>query len=201
MKRIKAKKEKKEVKKKPNSIKKIWNFIWESNSIWSWIADLILLYLLINFILFPAVGLIAGSSLPSVIVESESMVHAGNFNEWWNNFGSWYENHNITKQETAKWSFHNGINKGDIIIVSGRNKESFKVGDVIVFDAGQAKPIIHRIIRISDSISTKGDNNIEQLSVEKNISYNKIIGKAVFKIPKMGWAKLIFVETLKGLFK
>lgn len=189
------------IKDKKSVIIKIWNFIWESNSIWSWIADLILLYILVKFIFFPAMGLIVGSSLPSVIVESESMVHAGNFDMWWQNFGVWYEQHNITEQEIAKWPFLDGIDKGDIIIVYGRNKESFRIGDVIVFDANQAKPIIHRIIKISDSISTKGDNNIEQLSVEKNISYDKIIGKAVFKIPKVGWAKLVFVEALKGLFK
>lgn len=201
MKKIKFKKEKKEVNKKPNSIRKTWNFIWESNSIWSWIVDLILLYILVKFILFPAVGLIAGSSMPSVIVESESMVHAGNFNEWWDNFGSWYEEHNITKQEIARWPFLDGIDKGDIIVVYGRNRESFKAGDVIVFDAGQAKPIIHRIIGISDIISTKGDNNADQLTVEKSVPYDKIIGKAIFRIPKVGWAKLAFVETVKGLFR
>jgi hypothetical protein len=201
MRRIKRKKEIQKGQSK-SFIKKFWWFVWESNSVWSWIVDLILLYILVRFIFFPSMSLIAGSSLPSVIVESDSMHHIGNFDTWWVNFGKWYEEHNISKQEFVKWNFPDGIDKGDIIIVYGRNKQNIEVGDVVVFDANQPRPIIHRVIKISDSadsISTKGDNNIEQLAVEKNVSYEKIIGKAIFRIPKIGWAKLFFVEIAKKL--
>lgn len=184
-----------------NIFKRIWRFVWDSDSIWSWIIDLVLLYVLVKFVFFPVMSLATGASLPSVIVESDSMHHIGNFDMWWNNFGRWYEKNSISKQEIGKWPFLGGINKGDIIIVVGRNKEDIKVGDVIIFDAGQAKPIIHRVIKISDAVSTKGDNNIDQLSVEKSVPYNRIIGKAVFRIPKAGWAKLFFVEIAKKLFQ
>ncbi len=197
-------KEKKEQKQTKSFIKKFWWFVWESNSILSWIVDLILLYILVKFIFFPSMSLIAGSSLPSVIVESDSMHHIGNLDTWWVNFGRWYEEHNISKQEFEKWNFLDGIDKGDIIIVYGRNKQNIEVGDVVVFDANQPRPIIHRVIKISgstDSISTKGDNNIEQLAVEKNVYYEKIIGKAIFRIPKIGWAKLVFVEIAKNYLK
>src|SRR3989344_7839805 len=158
---------------------RFWWFVWESPSVWSWVVDLILLYIIVKFIFFPLAGLIAGTLLPSVIVESESMHHAENFEKWWQDFGRWYEQHDISKEEITKWPYLNGIDKGDIIIVSGRAKDSLKVGDVIIFNAGQAKPIIHRIIKIDNITSTKGDNNIEQLSAEKIISKENIIGKAI----------------------
>ena len=43
--------------------------------------------------------------------------------------------------------------------------------------------------------STIGDNNEGQLIVEKNISEDQIVGKAVVRIaPYIGWGKLIFFE-------
>ena len=186
--------------KKSCWLKGFWWFLWESPSIWSWIIDLILLYILVKFIFFPVAGLIAGTSLPSVIVESESMHHSDSFEAWWQDFGSWYEQQNITKEDTEKWYLPNGIDKGDIILVSGRIENNLKVGDVIIFNANQAKPIIHRIIKINSTISTKGDNNADQLSVEKSIEKERVIGRAVYRIPKAGWAKLFFVEITNSLF-
>ena len=47
--------------------------------------------------------------------------------------------------------------------------------------------------------STVGDNNNGQLNFEKDISEDRIIGKAVFKIlPYVGWVKLIFFEGSKS---
>lgn len=202
MKRINFRKGKKRRKDAEKSFfGRFWWFVWESPSVWSWVVDLILLYIIVKFIFFPVAGLIAGTSLPSVIVESESMHHAGNFEEWWQDFGPWYEQQGMSKEEITKWPYLNGIDKGDIIIVSGRIENSLKVGDVIIFNAGQAKPIIHRIIKIDNTAGTKGDNNIEQLSVEKIISEEKIIGKAIYRIPKIGWAKLFFVELVKAVKK
>ncbi len=48
-----------------------------------------------------------------------------------------------------------------------------------------------------DILSTKGDHNPDQLSIEKEIHQNDVIGKAVLKIPLLGWVKLIFFEPLK----
>lgn len=178
---------------------KIWNFLWNSDSIWSWIADLILLYVIVKFIFFPALSFIFATPLPSVIVESQSMTHLGDSGIWWRNFGSWYIQNNITADEVKKWPFKDGIDKGDIMIVKGsRNKDyTPAIGEIIVFDAGQTLPVIHRVIKNETIISTKGDNNHGQLPVEKSIENSQIIGKAVFRIPKLGWAKLIFVEIFK----
>lgn len=187
--------------RKENLLWRIWDFLWNSNSVWSWIADMVVLYIIVKLIFFPMAGLIAGTSLPSVIVESESMVHTSNFDGWWQSFGNWYIEHNFTKSQISSWPFRNGINKGDIIVLKGVKKSSLRLGDVIVFDAHQKRPIIHRVIRLEGMISTKGDNNRDQLSVEKEIPEDKIIGKAIFRIPKAGWVKLIFVEPINFIRK
>lgn len=189
------------IKKSPSTLRKIWDFLWNSNSIWSWIADLILLYVIVKFIFFPILGLIFSTSMPSLIVESESMIHQGNLDTWWQDHGWWYIENNITKAEVEKWPYNNGIDKGDIVILKGERsgKYNLNIGDVIIFDAKQRLPIIHRVIRNETIISTKGDNNQGQLSVEKEISQQQIIGRTIFRIPKLGWAKLIFVEIFNRI--
>lgn len=85
--------------------------------------------------------------------------------------------------------------KGDMIIVYG--EKNIKVGDIVVFDSPDRKyPIIHRVIEIKDGgVVTKGDNN--SVSDEGRwgvIPFDKIYGKAVLKIPLLGWVKILFVE-------
>ena len=83
------------------------------------------------------------------------------------------------------------------MIVYGRFQP--QVGDVIIFEANTEHPIIHRIISIEDGvIETKGDNNQGQLPVETNIQEDALIGKAVIRIPKLGWIKLAFVEAVNA---
>ena len=50
--------------------KKAWNWIWNSDSIWSWIVALIVIFIIIKFIFFPTLSLIFGTSLPLAGVES-----------------------------------------------------------------------------------------------------------------------------------
>jgi signal peptidase I len=200
-------------------LKKIWDFLWHSNSIWSLIIDIILIFLIMKFLLLPGLGLILGTPLPLVIVESGSMEHAKtsydknimpnlcghsyptkgsvNFNEYWQECGAWYETRNITEEMFSKFSFKNGFDKGDIMMIKGQ--KSYKVGDVIVFKVkGYSTPIIHRIVSIKqdDTIiySTKGDHNDGQIPYEKDISEDQILGKAIARIPKIGWIKLFFAE-------
>jgi signal peptidase I len=186
-------------------LKKLWDFLWKSNSIWSWIIDLILIFIIVKFIFFPVMGLILATPLPFVIVESNSMHHDGNFDEWYSEFGLWYENNEITKEEILKWPYDNGLDKGDIIVVLGKNPSEYEVGDIIIFKTEvQTIPIIHRLVDIEQDeneflFSTKGDNNQAQLiyfgfNVEKDINQENIFGKAAFRIPYLGWAKLFFVE-------
>lgn len=199
-------------------MRRTWNWLWHSDSILSWIVSLILAFLIVKFIIFPVLSLVFATSLPLVVVESSSMHHPGNFlgeitsnilpgnsfNQWYEEKGKWYENKNITRSYIEKWDFKNGFDKGDIILVTGWDK-NLEVGDVIIFNANQAHPIIHRVIRITEVngekiYSTKGDNNVEQLVDEKIIKEQAVIGKAILRLPKLGWVKLAFVQ-LTGLFK
>lgn len=160
----------------------------------SWVVSLILVFVFIKFIFFPLLSLATGSSLPLVVVESCSMYHGENFDDWWFQNAAWYEQKGIQKSDFLEYSFKNGLNKGDIILTWGNS--DYKKGDIIIFQASTVYPLIHRLIS-DEKISTKGDHNLGQLPVEENIPEERIIGKAIAKIPLVGWLKLIFFEPFK----
>ncbi len=179
-------------------IEKIKEFFQEDN--WTTlIVTLVIAFILIKFVFFPALSLLTGASLPLVIVESCSMHHHAN--GFAKSFKSpVYEKYGLSLSDTKNWAFQNGLNKGDVIFVVGAKK--IKIGDIIIFNAGIRYPIIHRVIRANGTYSTKGDNdvtNYEQLPMEKNILKNQILGKALFRIPYIGWIKLIFYEPLRPI--
>lgn len=176
-----------------SALKSIWEYMKKDT--WdSWLVSLVLIFIFIKFIFFPLLSLATGTSLPLVVVESCSMYHLDNFESWWDRNGIWYEEKGISKSEFESYRFKNGLNKGDIILTWGHS--DYQKGDVIIFNANAKYPLIHRII--SDAkISTKGDNNLGQLDVEKNIEPEQIIGKSVLRMPLIGWLKLIFFEPFK----
>src|SRR3989338_4838970 len=156
------------------SIKKFWNFLKEDT--WqSWIASIILIIIFIKLIFFPALSLLTGSPLPLVVVESCSMYHESSFDKWWDKNNIVYESYNISEKDFKSFNFKNGLNKGDIIFVLG--KKQYNIGDIIIFSATTAHPLIHRIVT-DNPISTKGDHNINQISFERNIEKENILGKA-----------------------
>lgn len=173
---------------------KFWKFLQEDT--WpSFAVTLVIAFVIIKFIFFPGLSLLTGTSLPLVIVESCSMHHYENgFDKI---FGSdVYEKYGININDTKDWAFQDGFSKGDVIFVVA--PKNIKVGDVIIFNGGHRHPLIHRVVNNSDILATKGDNyktNDQQLSSEKEISKDQIIGKALFRVPLIGWAKLIFFEA------
>lgn len=182
------------MKKVGDSLKKIWNFLQEDT--WpSFVATLVIAFIIIKFIFFPGLSLITGTALPLVIVESCSMYHhEPGFSRTFES--PIYEENNISIEDTANWDFQNGFSKGDVIFVVGA--KNIEVGDVVIFNGGAKHPLIHRAIKADDNFATKGDNyktNAKQLSSEKNIAEEQLVGKALFKIPFIGWAKLIFFEA------
>ncbi|MEK6830014.1 MAG: signal peptidase I [Nanoarchaeota archaeon] len=197
-----------DIQKKEKSLKKFWKkfwfLLWKDDSIKGWIFSVIFLFLFIKLIFFPVLNLVTGTSLPLAIVESCSMYHKGDmasdFNSWWTRHEGKYAQYIINDLDFKAFSFKNGFNKGDILLITGTKPEKLKAGDIIVFEAGQRNPIIHRIINISIEdnkyfFSTMGDNNNGQLSIEKRISSDQIIGKAGFRLaPLLGWVKLIFYD-------
>ena len=206
-------------KKEKSAGKKLWYFLWEDNSVWSWVVSLILAFIIVKFLFFPLLSFGLNNSLPLVVIESGSMHHEGSWFKdltgvaitsgdrlegWWDaGNGEWYEERNIILPEAEDWRFSWGMDKGDIVVVYGEDTDDLEVGDVVIFNAGQANPIIHRIVDIREEngtriFSTKGDNNTGQLTFEKNIGENQIIGKAVLRVNKVGWVKLIFVEIFRA---
>jgi len=195
--------DKKEAKK---MLKGIRYFIWEDNSIWSWIANVILAFILIKFVVYPGLGFLLSTTHPIVAVVSGSMEHNSNFDGWWDKNGKWYLDNNLKKDDFLQFPLKNGFNKGDIMILTGKNPENIEVGDVIVFRSNKPDPIIHRVVkkRQNNSIyffQTKGDNNKDSIKNsiidETNINQGQIIGNASVKIPILGFIKIWFVEILK----
>ncbi len=189
---------------------KFWFFLWKDDSFKGWIFSLIFLFLFMKFIFMPGLAFVTGTSLPLAIVESCSMYHNGNllssFNNWWEDHDNKYINLDISEEQFREFSFKKGFNKGDILFMIKANPEKLKIGDVIIFDPkGQyPNPLIHRIIEIEIKdgkyyYSTIGDNNAGQLAVEKEISEDQLIAKAVVRIvPYAGWVKLVFFEPFRN---
>jgi signal peptidase I len=187
-------------------LKKVWYFIWEDNSIWSWLINVVLAFIIIKFIVYTGLGLLLATSHPIVAVVSESMEHKSGFDEWWDKNDKWYLENDIDKDEFSQFSLRNGFNKGDIIILIGKKPEKIPVGDIIVFRNGRPDPIIHRVVekwQENDEYfyQTKGDNNQDSIKNsiidETEINEDQVIGKALFKIPFLGYVKILFVEILR----
>lgn len=192
-------------------IKKVWKFLWEDDSIWSWLANIVLAFFLIKFIVFPGLGLLLGTSFPVVAVVSGSMEHPGDFDDWWAGQETIYQKFNISRQDFESFPLKDGFNRGDIIFLRGVSKEELKVGDVIVFKSQDFRrrpdPIIHRTILIKRDepfkIETKGDHNFLQIKGqeldETNIAWNQVVGRAWIRIPFLGYIKIIFVDMVNFL--
>ena len=187
-------------------LKGIWYFIWEDDSIWSWLVNVFLAFVLIKFIVYPVLGLILSTSHPIVAVVSESMEHNMGFDSWWDKNKQWYIENGIEKDDFSRFSMKNGFNKGDIIILIGKEPQNIDVGDVIVFANKKPDPIIHRVVKKWQNngnylFQTKGDNNQGSIKNsiidETEISHDRIIGKALLKMPLLGYIKIWFVEALK----
>jgi signal peptidase I len=191
-----------------DTAKRIWKFIWEDDSIWSWMLNIVLAFILIKFIVYPGLGLILGTTYPVVAVVSESMEHNEPFDVWWEHSKEWYEDHEITKEQFEDFKLRNGFNKGDIVVLTAAKLETTGNGDIIVFRSGKPDPIIHRVVVwwTEDGkrfYMTKGDNyQTNKLPIrnaiidETRIMENQVIGKALFKIPYLGYIKIWFVELI-----
>lgn len=170
---------------KSDFFKKVWYFIWYDDSFLSWIINVIIAFILVKFIVYPVLGLIFGTQFPLVAVVSCSMEHNMEFNSWWKENEAVYNSYSITKEEFENFHFKNGINQGDIMLL--KKGDNIQVGDVIVFDGSSPNPIIHRLVISNDKLRTKGDNNPIM-----DHETGKVLGEAIFRIPYLGWIKIVF---------
>ncbi len=202
------------------TLKKVWHFIWVEDSIWSWLVNIVLAFVLIKFLVYPALGLALSTTYPIVAVVSSSMEHQGmGFEDWWAENEAWYESHNITKEQFMDFQMRNGFNKGDIIVLRGLDEDDVSVGKVMVFKSSRLypkpDPIIHRIVDIDEGPSgsevyqTKGDNNRDSISNiceerpyrtcihEYDIGQDQVLGFAVLRVPYLGYIKIWFTDLIQ----
>ncbi len=208
-----------------STLKKIWNFLWHDDSLASWIVSAVLAFLIVKFLIFPGLGLLLQTDYPVVAVVSGSMEHKTtpysngyhacgtfvkekehlNFDEFWDLCRPWYEENSISKETFQEFSFQNGFNTGDIMVLVGTPASRLELGDVIVFNDGRRRdPIIHRIVHVQEingtkTFQTKGDHNAISDVFESNIQEEHILGRAVFRIPWLGYVKIIAVKLLNTL--
>ena len=181
--------EKKRFNDTKNFLKDLWWFIWEDDSIWSWLINLVLAFVLVKFIIYPGLGLLLGTSFPVVAVVSGSMEHDGNFDTFWAQQENLYTTYGITKEQFQSFKFKNGFNKGDLMVLY--SAKDVKVGDTIVFSGDASEPLIHRVVKIDSGMyNTKGDHNLGSRSDEVNINQEKVYGKAILRLPYLGWFKI-----------
>lgn len=203
------------------TLKRIWHFLWHEDSVASWVVSIVLAFVVIKYLLYPLLGLLLGTSFPVVAVVSDSMEHNRPFDGWWQEHEDIYLGHNITKQDFRQFPMPSGFNKGDIILLIGTDPAKIDRGDIIVFWGGQAYPIIHRVIGVDMDedgrfFQTKGDNNLGQIvrppflderhvpverpcESEPDGTCDVVLGRAVLRIPYLGWVKILFVELLTNL--
>ena len=198
-------------------LKKVWYFLWEEESIWSWLANLAIAFVVIKYLLYPGLGLLLGTPAPIVAVVSGSMEHEGNFDQFWTGGmccnslctdrfvqGNYYENMNISREMFMDFDFVNGFNKGDIMILYSPKKS--QSGDVVVYVVpNRPDPIIHRVLKISEENGkkyywTKGDHNCDMGAFEKQIPEERVIGKAVWRVPFLGYVKIAAVWLWQLVF-
>ena len=184
-------------------LKKFKHFIFEEDSILSWIVSVILAFVIIKFIVYPGLGLLLGTQYPIVAVVSSSMEHPDGFDRFWEINDNYYDHFNITREDFESFPSRNGFNKGDIMILISAKK--VEIGDVIVFQSVR-EPIIHRVIKKWKDengdyhYQTKGDNNPHSIKRsdldETDITQDKILGKSAIRVPLLGWIKIGFVNLM-----
>lgn len=188
------------------------------DSFLSWIANIALAFVLIRFIVYPLLGLIFATEYPIVAVVSGSMEHSGSFEEWWQSSAyidgervtqeEFYSHYSITREDFEDYSFPDGFNTGDIMVLRGTPPDEIERGDIIVFQSPGREPIIHRVIENNlnegqVTFTTKGDANPVIYDFERDVPEEDVIGKAIMRIPFLGYVKIWFfaiIEFFAGVF-
>lgn len=164
--------------------------VWEKlNTGWTGAFFYCFLGIIVAFMVHQVSGLALGTGLPIVTVSSQSMVPT--------------------------------LNVGDIVIIKGT--ETYRTDDIIVFKGWERDPIIHRVVAVAEGNEvtklegwneltdqfvaqmaygrgkiyiTKGDNNprCDQCFNRLPVQENEVYGKAVAKIPYLGWVKILVID-------
>ncbi|MCD6247847.1 MAG: signal peptidase I [Hadesarchaea archaeon] len=135
--------------------------------------------------------LVLHTDTPMMAIVSNSMKHMDN--SWM----SFIHNHyGVDFSTIDNFPVKGGFERGDLIVVKGvSSPEEIKLGDVIVYNSEDSKiPIVHRVVQIENLdgeifFTTKGDN--PRILATEEVSFDNVIGKVVFVIPKLGYLSLL----------
>lgn len=164
--------------------------------------------LIIGVLFFGASGammLVLRTYSPMMAVLSDSMKHEDRL------WGEYFSKRGI---DPSGFPVQGGFERGDMLVLQGISSPGdVEVGDVIVYQIGEATPITHRVahVRIEGGgvwYVTKGDANDK---LDNDIGYSpalgvepgRVIGKVVLVIPKIGYVTLypqVFVVLVVLLF-
>jgi len=90
---------------------------------------------------------------------------------------------------------------GDVVIVAKVSADTVKPGDIIQFREAEGVTTVHRVVEIQEIegkkvFITQGDANREPDA--NPVLPANVVGKAVFSIPKVGWAAIAVKEFFMG---
>lgn len=97
-------------------------------------------------------------------------------------------------------SMHPSINTGDAVIGLKVKENELKLNDIVVYQ-GDDRLVVHRLVGIEEKNNklyyhTKGDNNNTEDGID--ITYDRIKGKVLFRIPYIAYPAIYFTEMMKG---
>ncbi|HDD05139.1 MAG TPA: signal peptidase I [Candidatus Aenigmarchaeota archaeon] len=173
-------------------LRRAYEFLFKEESIPSYIAFFALSFIVLKFVIYPGFLFLMGWR-DIVAVLSPSMEH-GDGVEY--TYYQWFSERNVSVED---FPFPHGLNVGDaVIVVPPRDVE---VGDVIVFyPRNSSYSLVHRVVEVDCReecyYTTKGDANLEILPMERNITEEQIVGKAVFRVPLLGLPRTLMFYLL-----
>jgi len=98
-------------------------------------------------------------------------------------------------------SMRPSLEVGDVVIIAKVSADTIKPGDIIQFQEAEGVTTVHRVVEIREIegnmvFITQGDANSEP--DDNPVIPENVVGKAVFDIPKIGWAAIAVKEFFTG---
>lgn len=170
------------------------------------VRDVLVFLLLLGIFYFAFMGVLTLAFRTDsfwMAVTSDSMKHNGE---------TWRDYYTARGENSYRFPIQGGFERGDLLIVQGVNSVSeVAIGDVLIIDRGpDATPLTHRVVEMWEEngalvLKTKGDNpRTNPISYEYfyeggrrvqgdyPIRPERILGKVIFVIPKLGYISLWF---------
>lgn len=172
-----------------------------------WVLELLLTLGILYFAISGAMILIFRTNSFWMAVISNSMAHEG---ETWRMY---FEDERArrafflaegvpaipqTTYDTSSFPIQGGFERGDLVFIQGVSSPSeISVGDVLIIDRSphNPTPLTHRVLAVWEDngevrFTTKGDRNPYLIADDMVVLPEKIVGKVVFVVPKLGFFSL-----------